>query len=43
MEKKLPYETPKLAIIQPDPNDIITTSTPDHEWNDDNVMDEGWL
>ncbi len=53
MNLKFPYEAPKIALIKFISSDIITVSggnsnldtpiTPETDWEDDNVMGDGWL
>lgn len=42
MKSKKTYTEPELRFIVIQTVDIITTS-PEDEWEDDNVKDDGWL
>ena len=43
MNKKTLYEIPQIEIIELNSVDIITTSSTENEWTDDNVQEEGWI
>ena len=43
MNEKISYEIPKIEIIALNSDEIITTSSKEIEWEDDNVQDEGWI
>ena len=43
MNEKIAYEIPKIEFIALNVVDIITTSQNEHDWNDDNVQEDGWL
>ena len=43
MNKKTLYEIPRIEIIELNSVDIITTSSKENEWSDENVKDDGWV
>ena len=43
MNKKTLYEIPRIEIIELNSVDIITTSSKENEWTDENVQEEGWI
>ena len=43
MEDKKIYVKPELSFVVLSTVDIITTSNPEKEWEDDNVKDDGWV
>ncbi|MBR7111525.1 MAG: hypothetical protein IKC75_01165 [Clostridia bacterium] len=52
MRLKLPYERPNTSVVLINITDIITASsgtntppppTPETDWEDDNVIDDGWI
>ena len=52
MRLKLPYEHPDITVVFINTTDIITASggsntppppTPETDWEDDNVIDDGWI
>ena len=41
---KKPYENPKIELYELMSEDIIvTSSTTESEWEDDNTNDDGWI
>ena len=48
MKRKSPYASPEITLFKFNSIDIITTSggsskPPETDWEDDNVMGDGWV
>ena len=43
MNEKQFYEIPKIEVIMLAGSDVVTSSSGEDEWDDDNVRDDGWL
>ena len=43
MFKRGTYENPEIEVIKLSTVDIVSTSEPEDEWNDDNTDPGGWV